>query len=296
MTIPKHLLACAAIALASTASAAPPPGTGVVVTRQSLDNMVRLQFASADRDGDGVLTLGELSAASGNYRRQQATGLDLVDWIRWERTDVDRDGRIAPEDVSAAYIAAFEDHDRDADGILTQAEIQASRAERMVTVCPARGVASCAEVQRKMEAVRQARRKSGRDFERLDWRARGYYRFSSALDRPLYTAVRDYRSWHAMWDRIVARHGPKPLSPAVDFSKDMILIAATGAKPSGGYGIQIVSVRDTGKELVATAVRTSPGPRCGATAAVTAPADIVRVPISRKPVRWTFRDRSTDCS
>jgi hypothetical protein len=296
MTTGKHLLACAAITLATAATSASPAGSAVVVTRQSLDNLVRLQFASADRDRDGVLTFGELSAASGSYRRQQAPGLDLVDWIRWERTDADRDGRIAPEDVSAAYIAAFEDHDRDADGTLTQSELQASRAERMFYVCPARGDADCAEAERKMAAVRNARATSGRDFERLDARARGYYRFSSALDRPLYTAVRDYRSWHAMWDRIAARHGPKPLSPSVDFSKDMILIAATGAKPSGGYGIQIVSVRDTGKELVATAVRTSPGPRCGATAAITAPADIVRVPISRKPVRWTFRERLTDCS
>jgi hypothetical protein len=287
-----------AAATAGAAAQQPERGTdsGVLVTADSLHAAVGREFAAADSNRDGVLTSDELRASAHRIERSEYMGLSLINWPGWGRIAAERGGRIAPEDMTAAYIGRLEDLDRDGDGALTRAEMQASGSERMLIVCPARGNAGCPKAERRMEAIRQSRLRSGRDFERLDWRVRGYYRFNSALDRPLYTAVRDYRSWHAMWDSIVARHGPKPLSPAVDFSKDMILIAATGSKPSGGYAIRIVSVRETGKELVATAVRISPGPRCGATAAIIAPADIVRVPISRKPVRWTFRDRLTDCS
>jgi hypothetical protein len=286
-------------ALASGAAAQQPARRGepaAVATADSLHAAAGRQFAAADSNRDGVLTRDELRASAHRLERGDGMGLSLINWPGWDRVAAERGGRIAAEDLTAAYIARLEDLDRDGDGALTRAEMQASDSERMLIVCPACGNAACAEAERRMEAARQSRVKSGREFERLDWRFHGYYRFNSALDRPLYNAVRDYRSWHAMWDRIVARHGASPLSPSVDFSKDMILIAATGAKGSGGYGIQIVSVRETAKELVATAVRTSPGPRCGATAAITAPADIVRVPISRKPVRWTLRDRLADCS
>ena len=41
--------------------------------------------------------------------------------------------------------------------------------------------------------------------------------------------------------------------------------------------------------------RTSPGPRCGATAALTNPVDVVRVPLTTKPVRWLVGDVQTVC-
>ena len=284
---------------APAAAQTPPPEAATVdeplaLTEQALDALVRRELAAADLNRDGWLDLRELGAATGGFPPRQPPGLDLVDWIRWQRTDLDRDGRIAPEDVIALYTATFEDLDRDADGVLTPAERRASMDERHMVVC-VRDDEACARARREQEARRAARARSGRLFDRLDWWARRYYRFGSGIDAPLYGAVRDYRSWHALWDRVAARHRPKPPSPSVDFSKDMVLVAATGTKPSGGYSISIVSVHEAARYLVATAVRTSPGPRCGTTAALTAPADIVRVPASAKPVRWTFVDRVSDC-
>jgi hypothetical protein len=43
------------------------------------------------------------------------------------------------------------------------------------------------------------------------------------------------------------------------------------------------------------AVQTSPGPRCGVAAALSAPADVVIVPRSDVAVRWTVRETVTDC-
>ena len=288
-------LAALCLAAFAVAAAAPTP-VAPVVTSETLHAAVGREFAAADANRDGVLMLDELRTASRRVDRDEGPGLHLTNFPGWARIAAERGGRIAPEDMTAAYIARLEDLDRDADGALTLAELQASGDERMLVVCPARSDAACLEAERKNEARRLARMRSGRDFLRLDWAHRGYFRFNSGLAQPLYTSVRDYRSWHAMWDRIVSRHGPKPLSPAIDFSKDMVLIAATGTRPTGGYRIQIVSVRDTGREIIATAVRTSPGRSCGTTAALTAPADVVRVPTSANPVRWRFEDRLSDCS
>jgi hypothetical protein len=147
----------------------------------------------------------------------------------------------------------------------------------------------------KERANEAERRRNGRAFVRLDPDLRAAYRFNSGLTEAGNFVIRDYRSWHRLWDRMVAPHGPRPPSPGVDFSRDMILVAAMGARPTGGYRIQIISVHERPAELLATVVRTSPGRRCGTIQAVTEPVDIVRMASSPKPVRWVFRDRATPC-
>jgi hypothetical protein len=76
----------------------------------------------------------------------------------------------------------------------------------------------------------------------------------------------------------------------------MLLLAAMGARSSGGYSIRITSVRETGNALVVNVLRTLLGRRCGATAAITEPADVVRVRATAKPIRWVFRDVRSRCS
>lgn len=264
-------------------------------TISTLDNLIRRAFASSDANRDNVLIGDEIRAASQHLLGLGSYGLDFVNWGRWEETDRNGDDRIEYLDVLDRAWAALEDLDRNGDGTLTLAERRASSDERLLTVCPLRRGVSCDAVYRKNEEQRLARERSGRAFERLDWWARRYYRFNSGVERPFYGVVQDYRNWHRLWDQITSRHGTKRVNPAVDFGKDMLLVAAAGTKPTGGYGIQITSVRDSGSQLVATAVRTSPGKRCGATAALTSPVDIVRLPRSVKPVRWQFRDIAKEC-
>ncbi|HEX5776209.1 MAG TPA: protease complex subunit PrcB family protein, partial [Caulobacteraceae bacterium] len=122
-----------------------------------------------------------------------------------------------------------------------------------------------------------------------------YFRYSSALNDPANFVVTGPAEWDAVWRRIVARHGNPPGPPPVDFSREMLLVAAMGTQPTGGYAIRIDRVIDNGTFLEALVTRTSPGPRCGATAALTNPVDVVRVPVSTKPVRWAMSDVQTVC-
>ncbi len=121
------------------------------------------------------------------------------------------------------------------------------------------------------------------------------HRHSSGIDRPLSAAIRTERDWHRFWSELNARSGPWRPAPVIDFRQDMLLVAAMGQRPTGGFAIRIASVARAGLDLLVTAVRTSPGRRCDTTQALTQPVDIVIVPRSERNVRWRFRDEVTRC-
>jgi hypothetical protein len=264
------------------------------VTVTELDALARQAFESRDRNGDANISFDEVRADRSSFGGgNKGWALDVLDPVRWTRSDRDYDGLVTSYEVAERYRTRFEDLDRDGDGVLTHAEWLTGQEEELRYGCTS--ATSCAEIAERERWRQRMLEQRGRAFERLDWTARSYYRQNSSVAQPLYTEVRDYRSWHGLWDRIVSASGRKPPTPAVDFSQHMLLVAAMGTRPTGGYSIQIVSVQDNGRELIATAVQTSPGKRCGATAAITHPLDIVKVAANRKKVRWEVRNRATAC-
>ena len=144
-------------------------------------------------------------------------------------------------------------------------------------------------------AVPSANLPGGITIQRFPDRYEQYFRYSSALTDPANFVITQPAEWDAIWRRIVARHGNPPAPPPVDFSREMLLVAAMGTQPTGGYAIRIDRVIDNETFLEVLVTRTSPGPRCGATAALTNPVDVVRVPASMKPVRWAVGDVQTVC-
>ena len=129
-------------------------------------------------------------------------------------------------------------------------------------------------------------------FDRPGWSTFGSH---SGIDRPITSAVRSPKDWQRLWVDLNARSGPPLPPPPIDFRRRMLLVAALGQRPTGGFGIRIVSVARRGPGLVATVVRTSPGRRCGTIQALTEPVDVVVVPRAEGPVRWRFRDEVTRC-
>jgi hypothetical protein len=138
-------------------------------------------------------------------------------------------------------------------------------------------------------------RPDGLELRRFHPQTEQYFQFAGGLHEPLNLVVRDAGTWEAMWRRITANHGEPPPPPEVPFEREMVLLASMGAQPSGGYRIRIERVLDEGEALEAHVVHVSPGPRCGAIAAITHPVDIVRIPDFDKPVRWVIRRDVTDC-
>ena len=90
------------------------------VTREELEAGLRREFMSADRDGDGQLSVMEMQAE--NDRRFRANGpaaSPLIDW--------NQDGIIDMTEFSTTARSAFEQLDRDRDNVLDGAELRPPR-------------------------------------------------------------------------------------------------------------------------------------------------------------------------
>lgn len=129
---------------------------------------------------------------------------------------------------------------------------------------------------------------------RFDERTNVQIRSRGGLAEAGQQVVRDGATWNALWARITRTGAPLPL-PAVDFTREMVLVAAMGSRPTGGYTVTIEGVDEAGGEWVARVAEQRPGARCGTIQAVTAPVDAVAVPRSDRPVRWAVRQVVHDC-
>jgi hypothetical protein len=136
---------------------------------------------------------------------------------------------------------------------------------------------------------------SGVALDRFDEPIAARFRTSSGLYEERMLAIRSAPEWEGQWRRLMARQGNPPPPPAVDFKRDMLLMAAMGPQRSGGYSVLIERVLDQPEALFALVRMISPGPKCGAIAALTSPVDIVRLPASSKPIRWVIERTANDC-
>jgi hypothetical protein len=113
---------------------------------------------------------------------------------------------------------------------------------------------------------------------------------------PARFVVRDPERWAEVWNRTFAPMSEVPPRPAVDFSTDMILVAAQGGRGSSGYDISIDRVTSQGNAIVVDVTETSPDERCGVLTVITSPVMMVRIPVSSNPVQFVERSRTQSCA
>lgn len=102
--------------------------------------------------------------------------------------------------------------------------------------------------------------------------------------------VRDSDAWRETWQTIHRPFIPPPAVPPIDFSREMVIVAALGTRSSEGYEVVFENIReDTAGIEVAVRV-TEPARGCPVAAVMTQPVDLARIPASARPVR--FRQRS----
>lgn len=133
------------------------------------------------------------------------------------------------------------------------------------------------------------------EVQRFNESVLGNLRSVASVRDPVKRVFRSEAAWNEFWSSSEKPFGRAIEVPYVDFSQHMVLLAAMGSQGSGGFSIRIEGVADSGSELVAYVVRTSPAPSCYTAAVVTYPVDLVRVPRSEKPVRWSFLDTLRHC-
>ena len=119
---------------------------------------------------------------------------------------------------------------------------------------------------------------------------------NSGLDDPLRVVIRNREAWGEMWKQIHPR-GPSPVSelPEIDFSQEMVIVAALGSRPTGGYAIFIDGVNEREGRLEIKVSSQSAGKNCMVTLSLTQPVDIVRIPKSEQPVKFMEDAVVHDC-
>lgn len=122
------------------------------------------------------------------------------------------------------------------------------------------------------------------------------FTFHSGLDKPARIVVRDALIWQSVWTEIYRGTSPVPPAPTIDFSREMVIVAALGARGTGGYGILITGANETDDGGINVAVRSSsPGNSCVVTDAFTQPVDIARMPIRSGKIEFTERSVVSQC-
>jgi PrcB C-terminal len=107
--------------------------------------------------------------------------------------------------------------------------------------------------------------------------------------------VRDAATWQLTWDEIWRDQSPVPPLPSVDFQREMVIVAALGEKPTGGYSILLEGVLESGSGLTVQVRSISPGARCATTLALTQPVDVARVTRREGRVLYAERTETQDC-
>jgi len=116
---------------------------------------------------------------------------------------------------------------------------------------------------------------------------------NSGISESTRLVVRDAAVWADTWARIRPER-PAPALPAVDFSREMLIVAGLGTRPSGGHSIIVESASREGESLQVV-IRTETPVGCVGIAALTAPVDVARVPRTDGDVRFTERSVTRNC-
>lgn len=99
----------------------------------------------------------------------------------------------------------------------------------------------------------------------------------SAVDQPQRLAVRDAGTLAKLWPAWWSTMSHPPPIPDVDFSREMLVVAALGAKPSSGFDVVLDSASARGDHLTVYVRTTSPPPGSAVLTVITRPIDIARV-------------------
>jgi hypothetical protein len=89
---------------------------------------------------------------------------------------------------------------------------------------------------------------------------------------------------------------PAPALPPIDFGREMIVVAALGSRPNGGYDVVIEGAEQDSAGIEISVRVASPAAGCPVATAITQPIDLARVPLTDQPIRFRERDVVVSCA
>ena len=113
--------------------------------------------------------------------------------------------------------------------------------------------------------------------------------------KPARLVFRERGEFEKFWEDLTRLHSYKAPAPEVDFSREMLIVAAMGSRPSSGYEIIVESACEVDNQLEVL-VRSTDYSRCGLQLGIVIqPLDMGRLPRSDLPVVFKEVEIISDC-
>lgn len=117
----------------------------------------------------------------------------------------------------------------------------------------------------------------------------------SGYEQSITLVVRDRDAWQLVWNQAHRNIFPIPPVPEIDFSTEMIVVAALGTRPSSGYDVVFTRASEANGVITVNAEARAPGPNCGTLTVITSPLDLARVPARSGTVLFHIMPSTVRC-
>ena len=111
----------------------------------------------------------------------------------------------------------------------------------------------------------------------------------SGLTEAHRAVIRNPGEWPGIWEALHAGQSPVPPLPAIDFDREMVVVAALGSRSNGCFAVEVAAITLKGVgQVEIEVVETEPGPACACTEAITHPAHVVS--LERSDGSYVFQE------
>lgn len=118
----------------------------------------------------------------------------------------------------------------------------------------------------------------------------------SGYDLPTRAVIRTTSDWSQAWQTLHRGLNPGPPIPAVDFDREMLVLAAAGERSDGCYSIEVTRATLKGDgSLEFEVTETVPGPNCICTQAITQPVHVAKLSRAQGAARYVESQRAAAC-
>lgn len=107
----------------------------------------------------------------------------------------------------------------------------------------------------------------------------------SGVESPRQVVVRTEAEWATLWQEHARDQHPHP-QPNIDFTREMVVGVFIGTRSTGGFGVEIVGIREDRGSLIVDYRETRPGRDRITAQVITAPYHLVRIPRFSGEVRF----------
>jgi len=121
--------------------------------------------------------------------------------------------------------------------------------------------------------------------------------FYTGFRDPARLVIRDNDAWLSAWSTLVQPYeasASAPPPPLIDFSTDMVVLAAMGERRSGGYTVEMKAAA-TQEQLYVSVTQTDPGMSCAVSLLLTQPVAVARLQRFDGPVTFVESQATCDC-